>query len=212
MHPALAANRTAGEVDAGEPLHQHLDRFRPDLLGWGLAEECPASRHGASPCAIGQQAEVANAHEAVRHHVQQKASQEFVDVERHDLPAVMVGVVRPVEADAAVVVIDEPIIRQRDAVGVAPEVVEHLLRTGEGALGIHDPVDGPQSSEEDGEGASIGQIRGAPGEGQLAGGEGALQAGEIFGPKDRSIAPGWETRRTIAPRSTARDPAPRRRP
>ena len=79
--------------------------------GGAWLRSVPASRHGASPGAIGQQAEVANAHEAARHHVQQKTSQEFVDVERHDLPAVVVGVVLPVEADATVVVIDEPIIR-----------------------------------------------------------------------------------------------------
>ena len=114
----------------------------------GLGEEVPGIAPGASPCAIGQQAEVANAHEAARHHMQQKASQEFVDVQRHDLAAVVVGVVLPAEADAAVVVIDEPIIRQRDAVGVPPEVVEHLLRTGEGPLRIHDPVDGSQLTEE----------------------------------------------------------------
>ena len=69
--------------------------------------------------------------------------------------------------------------------GVAPEVVEHLLRTGEGALRIHDPVDGPHLTEEACEGAPIRQIGGAAGEGQLAGVKGALQAGEIFRTKDR---------------------------
>ena len=48
----------------------------------------------------------------------------------------------------AVAVIDESIIRERDAMRVATEVVEHLLRAGEGPLRIDDPVDGPQLTEE----------------------------------------------------------------
>ena len=69
-------------------------------------------------------------------------------VERHHLHAVVVRVVLPAKPDAAVAVIDEPIIRQRDAVGVPTEIVEHLLGTGEGPLRIHDPVDGPELPEE----------------------------------------------------------------
>ena len=122
--------------------------IRAELLGWWLAEQCPAPRQRASPRAIREQTEVANAHEAARHDVQQKASQEFVDLERHDLHAVVVGIVLPAEPDAAVAMIDEPIIRQRDAVGVSTEVVEDLLGAGEGPLRIHDPVDGPQLTEE----------------------------------------------------------------
>ena len=117
--------------------------------------------------------------------------------ERHDLHAVVVGVVLPTKPDAAVTVIDEPIIRQRDAVGVPPEIVEHLLGTGEGPLRIHDPVDGPQPTEEAGEGVAIGQIGGATREGQLARVEGALQAGEILRAKDRRQRPdGKEERRS----------------
>ena len=56
--------------------------------------------------------------------------------------------VLPAEADVAIAVLDKPIIRQRDAVRVATEVVEHLLWAGEGPLGIHDPVDGSQPTEE----------------------------------------------------------------
>ena len=133
-----------------------------------LTEQGPAPRQRRSTRAIREQAEVANAHEAARHDVQEKASQEFVGLERHDLHAVVVGVVLPPKPDAAVTVLDEPIIRQRDAVRVPPEVVEHLLGAGEGPLRIHDPVDGPQLTEEAGEGVAIGQIGRATGEGELA--------------------------------------------
>ena len=68
--------------------------------------------------------------------------------QRQDLYAVVVGVVFPAKPDVAVAVLDEPIIRQGDSMRVAPEIVEDLLGTGEGPLGIHDPVDRPQSTEE----------------------------------------------------------------
>ena len=68
--------------------------------------------------------------------------------------------------------------------GVPPEILEHLLGAGEGPLRIHNPLDGPQLPEEDGEGVAIGEIRGAAREGQLAGVERAPQTGEIFRTKD----------------------------
>ena len=167
----------------------------PGGLGGGWSRSRTAPRQRPSTRAIREQAKVPNAHEAARHHVQEKAAQEFVGLERHDLYAVVVGVVLPAETDTAVAVIDEPIIGQRDAVRVSPEVVEHLLGAGEGPLRMDDPVDGPQPTEEDGEGAAIGEIGGATGEGQLAGVERTLQAGEIFRAKDRRHRPNGKQER-----------------
>src|SRR5436309_15845087 len=105
-------------------MQQHGDRFRWRVLRWWLAEEGPASSHRASPRAIREQAEVANTHEATRHDVQQKTSQEFVGVECHDLHAIMIRIILPAEPDVTVTVIDQPIIRQGDTVGVATEIAE----------------------------------------------------------------------------------------
>ncbi len=132
---------------------------------------------------------MANAHEAARDDVEQKASHTFVGGERHDLPAVVVGVVPPVELDAAVAVIDQSIIRERDAVRVPTQVVEHLLGAGEGLLRLHDPVDGPQPPEETGEGLAMGEIGGATSEGQLAGVERTPQASQILRTKDHRQRP-----------------------
>jgi hypothetical protein len=147
VHLTLAAHRTAGEVDPGEPMQQHSDRFRLCVRRRGLAEEGTAPYQRASTCAIREQTKAANAHEAARHDVQEKASEEFVGLERHDRHAVVVGMVLPVKPDTAVAVINEPIVRQRDAVGVPPEIVEDLLGAGEGPLRIHDPVDRPQATQ-----------------------------------------------------------------
>ena len=131
--------------------------------------------------------------------------------ERQDLHAVVVSVVFPTKPDAAVAVIDEPIIRQGDTMRVAPEVVEHLVGAGEGPFRIHDPVDGPKAPEQRREGVAIGQIGGAIGEAQLARGEGPSQGGEILRAEDRRRAPAQERGTTTARGSTASGPRPRRR-
>ena len=150
-----------------------------------MAEESTAPCQRASTRAIREQAEVANAHEAARQHVQEKAPQKFVGGECQDFHTVVIRVVLPAETDVTVAMVDEPIIRQRDAVGVPTQVVEHLFRAGEGSLRLHDPVDGPELAEERDEGAAIDQMGGARREGQLAPVERALKGGEIFRAKDR---------------------------
>ena len=152
------------------------------MAGWPRRAPAPSQRR--STRAIGEQTEVANAHEAARHHVQKKASQEFVALKRQDLHAVVVGVVFPAESDVAVTVLDEPIIRQGDTMRVATQIAEDLLGACEGPLRIHDPVEGPQATEKISEGAAIGQIGRAIGKVQLARGECPSQGGEILRAED----------------------------
>ena len=75
---------------------------------------------GALAGAIGEDPDMADAHEAARQDVQQEATQAFVDRQGHDLAPVLVGVVLPVEADHAVGAADEPVVGQRDAMRIAP--------------------------------------------------------------------------------------------
>ena len=90
-------------------------------------------------------------------------------------------------------------IGERAAVGVAPEVLEHVFGAGEGALRLHDPVDRAQPTEEAGEGTTIDQWGGATREGELAVLVRTLHAGEILGPKDgRQRADGKQKRRSPA--------------
>ena len=130
LHPALAAYRAAREVDPREPLHEDGDRFDLGIGWWWLVEQVTTLRHGGSARAIREEPTVANPHETARHDVEKQAPEAFVRVERHDRHAVVIGVVPPSKSDTAVVVIHEPIIRQRDAMRVPPEVVEHLLGAG----------------------------------------------------------------------------------
>jgi hypothetical protein len=66
LHPPLAAHWTACQVYPRESKQQRRGRFRLGVFGRWVAEEVPASSQRVSPCAIREQTEVANAHEAAR--------------------------------------------------------------------------------------------------------------------------------------------------
>ena len=86
---------------------------------------------------------MANAVEASGQHVQEKAPDELVRVKPHRLPAVRTvdAVVFPAERDAGVVGRDEAAVRDGDPVGVAGQIAQHLLRSGERRLAVDDPCD-----------------------------------------------------------------------
>jgi hypothetical protein len=75
-------------------------------------------------------------------------------VERHGLEPIAAfdPIVLPFEGDALLVERNETRIRDRDAVGVASEIGEDGLRSGEGSLGVDDPCDRESSGEENVEG------------------------------------------------------------
>ena len=84
--------------------------------------------------AVGQQAVVANALEARRQHMQQEATHELLRVEAHGLAPRLVTVVLPREGDPAVGEVDQAVVGDRHAMGVAAEIVEHLLGPPKGGL------------------------------------------------------------------------------
>ena len=77
--------------------------------------------------------------------------------ERHGLEPVAAfdPVVLPFEGDARLVERDEPGVGDRDAMGVAREIGEHGLRSGEGPLGVDDPFGAAQRRERGVEGAVV---------------------------------------------------------
>lgn len=78
--------------------------------------------------------------ETVGQGVQKEAADELEDVERHQLALVVVPIIPPAEAHAAIGEADKPAVGDGNAVGVAAEIGEDLRRAAEGTLGIHDPV------------------------------------------------------------------------
>ena len=94
--------------------------------------------------AVRKKAVMTDAMEAVRQGVEQKASNELVGSECHHLDLAVVAVVAPAEAHLIAGERDQPAVGDRDAMSVAAEIGQHLLGTGEGPLGIDDPIDASQ--------------------------------------------------------------------
>src|SRR6476661_762473 len=84
--------------------------------------------------AVGEEADMADAMKPVRHGMQQEPPDELVGVERHDLGLAVVAVVLPGEADLAARKPSQSAVRHGDTVGVAAEIGQYLLGSGERAL------------------------------------------------------------------------------
>ena len=172
-HATSLTERTESEIDSGQPQHPLRDRLGRSLGGWRrLVEEGTAARQARPTVAVGEQAEVPDTDEAAGEDVQEEAAEELIGFEGHDLDGVAVGVVLPAQAHDALVEADETVVGKRHAVGVAPEVGQHLLGAGEGRFRIHHPVARPQRAEPGGERWRVHPRGGGTGEAEVSGGEG----------------------------------------
>jgi hypothetical protein len=138
-HGLVTATGTAIEIETGEqedPLRGGLalgGRGRVDVQKLPDPAECIGFD------TVGQEAEVANAHEATWEYVQEETADELVGGKRRGASYVTVGAVAIGEADGAVLEIEDALVADRGAVRVAAEIVQDLLGTGEGLLGVDDP-------------------------------------------------------------------------
>jgi hypothetical protein len=125
---------------------------------------------------VGQEAEVADAHEAAWQQVEQETAQELVD--RQSQEPLLVGVrgVSPTEGDVALLQGDESAVGDGDAMGIATEIAQRVLWSAEGGLGIDDPVVAGQRSKPCGEAARLRQWCEVAVEGEPVLVEGALEA------------------------------------
>ena|GEM_PF-2525437 len=82
---------------------------------------------------------MANASEATRQDVEEKAADELAGLKRHHFGLVTGAVVLPAEDDAPFVTVEEPAIGNGDAVGISAEIVEDLLWAAKRPLGVDDP-------------------------------------------------------------------------
>jgi len=106
-----------------------------------------SSRQRASfclPIAIAREAVIADALEASRQHMEQEAADEFLGREGHCSPGSAVAIVLPAEANLAIVDGEQAVVGNGDAMRVASQVVEDLLRSGEGRLGVNHPFGSAQ--------------------------------------------------------------------
>ena len=93
---------------------------------------------GTSP--VGEEAEVANAHEGFRKHMQKEAAQEFIDSKSQQLLFVVVSGVAPTESDFAVRKGNQAVVGDGHAMGIASQILEYKLWATEGAFRIDHPI------------------------------------------------------------------------
>lgn len=91
---------------------------------------------------VGEKAVVTDADEALGEDMEKKAADELQRLEDHGGLLVSLSVVFPAKGDTAVVEREQPLVGDGDPVGVAGEVLEHLLGAAEGRLGVDHPVFG----------------------------------------------------------------------
>ena len=136
------------------------------------------------PTPIGQEAGKTDTDEPARQDMQQEAAQELIGGHSHLALLATMGIVLVEEGDLAVGDGHDPMVGDSDAMRVACQVVEYMLRSAEGAFAVDYPVLTEERSQESVEGFLFGQWLEAAGENELALPKGALQTGDELATKD----------------------------
>src|ERR1700687_5993953 len=89
---------------------------------------------------VAQEAVIPDAGKTIRQHVDQKATDELAGLKGHRLLAVVVPVILPAKADLAILDRQQAVVGNGDAVGIPPDILKNLSRSGEWPLGIDDPL------------------------------------------------------------------------
>src|SRR5437773_6416243 len=113
---------------------------------------------GGAPT-VGEIAIVADAMEAFGQDVEQEAADELVGTKGHHLLLVVVAIILPAEADPALGKTDQAAVGDGDAMGIAAEIIEHLLGSAERELGVDNLANGAQRPQPGSEGGWRGQSR-----------------------------------------------------
>ena len=102
---------------------------------------------------VGEEAEVADAHEAFGKQVQQEAAQELLDGQRHEPLLVTMGGISPAESNVVFGESDQPAVGDSHAMCIRSEIAQRVFRSSERRLGIDDPVVAEQDPQPGGKGA-----------------------------------------------------------
>ena len=83
---------------------------------------------------------MADADQTLGQNVDQESAQKLICGDRHDLLLTAVRIVFPEKRDPIILKRNQSLVGDGDAVRVASEIVQNMLGTAEGWLGIDDPV------------------------------------------------------------------------
>jgi hypothetical protein len=138
-----------------DQLSKLADRTRRAILNCGVgrsagngwrqsltnSEEIAAQLQVRSAEAVGQKAEVADADQTGRQHVEQEAPYKLDCIQSHDLALAVVRIVLPLKTDAAVFKGAKAMVGDGHAVSIASQILQNALRPGEGRLDVNHPLD-----------------------------------------------------------------------
>lgn len=167
-----AATRARQREDAGRRIVIVEAVAIGATLLWHLGpEQVPDPGDICRSVAVSEEAVMANAVLALGQNMDQDPADELIDRQCHGgVPTWATdAVVLDAECDAALVHTDQAAVGDCDTVRVARQVRQHRLRPCEGLLGIHDPLDLAQRSEQSVEGVAVGEVGVVPKEAQLPG-------------------------------------------
>ena len=83
---------------------------------------------------------MADADQPFRENVDRESSQKLIGGDRHDFLLATVRIVFPAKRDSIILERHQSMVGDGDAVRIASEIVQNMLGTAEGWLGIDDPV------------------------------------------------------------------------
>ena len=121
------------------PATQAYGRRRQRFGRFG-SQQLPALRRALATATVGHPSVIADPHQPFRQHVQQKPPDEFGGVQCHLALLAAVRVIFPAEGDLAVLQTDQPVIGDGHAMGVARQIVQHMLRSAERLADIDHPA------------------------------------------------------------------------
>jgi hypothetical protein len=102
-------------------------------------EELTAALKFAGATPVTEEAVVPNPDEALGEDVEEEASNELFGGKSHRSLAVAVAVVAPEEGDVSILHLEEPMVGDGDAMGIAAEIIEGLFGSGKGSFGVNAP-------------------------------------------------------------------------
>ena len=110
------------------------------LLGRRDRQKLPAKGEFFGAMTIAEKTVMADAVKAVWQGVQQETPDELIGRQGHDFALVVMPIIAPAEPDPIARHIDQPAVRDGDAVRVTTEIGQGRSGAGEGTLGINYPL------------------------------------------------------------------------
>ncbi len=117
--------------------------------------------------------------------MKQEPPDEFLSGQSYNIAFIAGGAVAEGKGDLTVLDVENAVVGDGDAVGIAAEVVENFIRSSERGLGINDPALLAEPGEQAGESGPGLELSGLPRENKLALSIGVKEEVQILSAKDQ---------------------------